>query len=309
MSLEETLAALSNSLPDLPARLQELVTEEKGVDKVAVDLINNVARRRGEAADMLANVQHALAGIKGHADQDEAQIKAGGDAIDHAADQVASDVDTQGGTIETHARSADTAMDELERALIEAGREAQDGEHDLQQGVDHLGKALADGQKDVADAADAVVTEMKALDTAFDEAKSAVTDAAHELETALQRTVEETHRRLQHSLDAFKGLCEEIIEALPRQESHLKEMYNTVENTVRTALETDLKDKAMSSASHLEKALGESLNVLDQAEGESRTHRETIEQRVAELREAQQPLPAAVAKLKEACHTAGLSWN
>jgi len=308
-SLQETLAALSTSLPELPAKLQELVTEEKGVDRAAVDLVNNVARKRGEAAEMLTNLQHALSDIKTHAHQDEAQLKAGGDAIDHAADQVASDIDTQGHAIEERARTADTAMDALAQALVEAGHEAQQGEHDLQHGVDRLGQVLVDGQRELSHAADTVVAAMKELDTALDETKSAVTEGADDLVTALHQCLEHTHERLLRTVSSLHALCGHIATVVPQQEEHLLKTVDHVENTVRTALDHDLKERATEAASQIGHALDELAQVLGQAETESRTHKEVLEQHVTELHQVMQPLPSAVVKLKEAVQTAGLSWN
>ena len=308
-SLQETLAALSTSLPELPEKLKDLVTEEKGVDKAAVDLINTVARRRGEAAEMLANLQHALSDIKTHADQDEAQLRAGGDAIDHAADQVASDVDTQGHEIETQVRTTDTAMDALAQALVEAGHEAQQGEHELQQGVERLGQVLADGQKEVSHAADTVVAEMKEVDTALDEARSAVTDGAETLANALHQCVDHVHERLQHTLSAFNALCSHLAGVVPQQEEHLLRLVDHIEGTARTALDHDLKEPATAAASQLASTLDELAQALGQAETESRAYKEALEARVGELHQAIQPLPPAVVKLKEAIQTVGLSWT
>lgn len=307
-SLQETLAALSTTLPELPHKLQELVTEETGVDKAAVDLINNVARKRGEAAELLTNLQHALNDIKSHAHQDETQLKAGGDAIDHAADQVASDIDAQGHTIAEHVQTADTAMDTLARALVDAGHEAQQAEHDVQHGVERLGQVLVDGQKELSHAADTVVAEMKELDTALEEAKTAVSESADTLVTALHQCVEHTHARLQHTLTAFQTLCSQIVEVVPEQERALLEMVDHVETTVRTALDHDIKERATESASQLAHTLDGLTGVLHQAETESRTYKEALGERVHELHQAMQPLPPAVVKLKEAVQTAGLSW-
>jgi uncharacterized phage infection (PIP) family protein YhgE len=308
-SLQETLPALSSSLPELPGKLEQLVTDAKEVDQAAADILVSVGRKRGELAEHLTHLQQALHEVTAEAHENDAQVKAGGDAIEAASDQLVSGLATQADAVEAHAKETETAMGTLDHALVEAGQEAHDGGQQIAHGTERLGQVLGEGQKNVSEAVEMLANEMRELDSAFDEAKTAITEGTDTLVNTLQQFVHQTRARADQTAHAFEAVCNALTHVVQDEEKRAVDFAKQATEEVRNTLEKELKQQATDAATQIEAALANLGHTLGQAETDTRAQKDALEQRVNELRQTSEPLPAAVAKVHEAVQNAGLSWS
>jgi ABC-type transporter Mla subunit MlaD len=308
-SLQESLAALSGALPELPAKLEQLVTDAKDVDQATADILAAVGKRRAELAEHLGQIQQAVHEVASEATEGQTQVKAGGDAIEAASDQVVSGVSEQADAVETRAKEGEAALGTLEQALAEAGQEAQDGSQQISQGIQRLDQVLSEGHKNVTEAVETLSNELRELDNAFDEAKTAVTEGADSLAGTLHQFAQQVKARADQAALVFDALCDALTQVVHDEEKHVTELVKETTDEVRAVLEKELKQQAGEAATQISAALDGLARTLGQAESDTRAQKDTLEQRVNDLRSVAEPLPAAVTKVQGAVQEAGLSWS
>jgi hypothetical protein len=298
-TLKETLRALSETLPTLPARVEALIADGESVRVAAEEAARELRERRAEADQVMARVEAALSELRDGSAARGALMEQGLEALTPALNTSLAAVPMVGPLVAqataidlatlkqapTHLRAA---QDEAERALAS-----------VQEGINAGEGALSAALEEVAQAEESFRLRLEA-------AQTGLTERVESLVQAMETRQVEALQRMETAGEVFAGL-----------EADFQERLTAVNERIVQARMSQLldatRDRAAELQQQVEAALSEITDTLKELSlGVRRTRddsaqgREAILPLFAELQRRLEPLKRAVQSVKEAAEEVGV---
>jgi chromosome segregation ATPase len=183
-TLDATLGALSEMLPEVPGRLGGLLEEAAGLERDAEALSEAVHRATQEAGDWRARVERGLSAVREAAEHHGEDLKVRQEQLDQDLDSLG-DLQSGSDAVAAAARLAEEGLDRL-RARLESGTSALDAAEAelaasfqaLQQDLESGGENVRQGARAVAAGAEALGEELESAKAFLAERLTTLADAA-----------------------------------------------------------------------------------------------------------------------------------
>lgn len=309
MSLQETLSALTATLPEGPTQVAALLDAAAEVEQAAEALLADAEAKRSAATSSFEEARRALAQLADVADQQETRVEEAVAALEGGAAERLGELSDAADALGDVGDDASAALDALQGELVSAGSEARaESDQALAQAAAVVTRIEA-GREVLATAAEEMVSEARELAAAVESARTGI---AQSVDALRQRLAELTGRAVDRlgetrevlrqfqsvdraSLDAHGGAWADAVQALSSE------------------TEDRLRDDVRMPVAGAVEAVGEALAALasdlETARDASSELREQVGTLLDGLGRAMEPLPAAIDAVKAAAEIVGLSWS
>lgn len=308
-SLNENLAALTASLPDVPAELQGLKDQAERVERGVVDLVNELAEREAQAGARLDELEQALTALQhgsaGERSQLESELQAFGDRLDGSLEELRHDQVDLSQALE----AAGAALVGLKDELGQAATSSQDAGHEAVQALGGLSEAGRSAEAGLRAAFEVAEDEVRGLGAAVEESVQGVEQALGALGQRLQALADRGRQRIAQTALHLNELQSAHEAEVPQQRARLNEAQREICEEMRERIERELKARLSESTRALLAALSEMAASGQAAAAACQGDREGLGADLEALREATRPLPAAIGAVRQAAEQVGLSWG
>lgn len=301
MSTEaEDLAELSEALPHLPDEINALGKAAHGLQEVAHHLHDRVAEARQEVSILLIHARQSVPGFTAVVQSLESGLENALHGADQAWTEARGLLEEGEQALATASTHADDARATLSEVLSETKERIEDALEGGDAAIDRVESVARDGAERVRAAAESVSAAAGRFRELVEKAKSEVVDAA---EALLERftlfkdaAIFDSNTLIEHVLerkDDYVDHLEEVVQELPGQTSPLVGAFGTRVN--------DEMAEAVVGAGTLFRIEVEGLGGNAEAHrGALAETREALDQAVAEVEAAAEPLPLAMQEIRGA---------
>jgi chromosome segregation ATPase len=298
-SLKETLRALAETLPSVPARLTGLVAEGQALRGAAEEAARELREHRQQAEDALARVDTALGELRDGAAAREALFEQGLGALPPALTSSLAAVPLVGPLV-AQATSVDfTTLKQAPTVLRATQDEAERALASVQEGITAGEGTLSATLEEVGRAEEACRVHLEA-------AQAGLTERVHGLVQAMESRQGETLERL--------GVASEVLASL---EADFHERLTAVNERIIQARTSELLDETRDRAAELQQQIESALaqvtdtlkdlsQELRHAQDDAAHGRDVLAPLFSELQRRLEPLRRAVQSVKEAAEEVGL---
>jgi chromosome segregation ATPase len=306
MELKETLAALSQDLPEVPVQMRSVVEEAQALELATEALVTDVQTRQGEATTSLDGLQDALRGLRDAAGTDQKALETAIEELERDLDAL-KEVETSQQDLATEVESLGQAMGRLETQLTDGVSAAQTTEHEVETAVDELQQQLRSGREGLASAAQAVSQASDALQSGLATLASRVDQAFAALGAASQQAQSTAEAALARVVDSTLAEAERKVEAaLTDYPGDLITGLEPIADEWRQRLEQEVRGRLDVALAKINGILAALTQQASQSAADCASTRQTLEQGFASVQEQIDPLSRAIGQVTSAARSAGI---
>jgi chromosome segregation ATPase len=307
-SLKETLAALTQSLPDLPEHLRGLLADVDALEASGQTLRDEAGEARNEADQQLEPLIQSLVELREEAaaqvqglDRELGELEAAVaelEELEAAQQGVGEAVDAVG-----------TSMDQLKGEVGEGAAAIEAARQGFTIVLDRIEERTRSAAQELQAAASAAEAAGDAAQGAIDAARSEVASQVAAMAAASAAAQVALQSVLQEAVGSLPGLASELRSSLDTMRGDLQAALDDLKDQWRQRLEDELAPGIDTAVEGVKTALATLDEHAADSAGKWSDGREAAETPLEAVQEQLPSLDTGVASVKEAADQVGLAWT
>jgi chromosome segregation ATPase len=307
-SLHETLAVLSEQVPEIVPEVAKLLEEGERLEKAVQELLQEFEEKRAAADSLAGRARAALAELKEVGLQQTQQLDAAMASLESAVDRFAQGLLSAEEGLAAEVQAAGGALETLSGQLTAGGttvREAHDGGEGA---VGELGGVMETSLGELRGAFDTASEQAAALGQAVTDAQALVEGELQDLREKMTGLLASANTAVGEMLGGIRARQASHEGTLQGAAGDLATGKDTLLGDLRERLTQEVQTRVGTAIENASLALD---GLADEARGANETvaaARRELEAGLESVEEAKSPLPGAVQQVRVAADGVGLNW-
>ena len=307
-SLHETLAVLSEQVPEIVPEVAKLLEEGERLEKAVQELLQEFEEKRAAADGLAGRARAALAELKEVGLQQTQQLDAAMASLESSVDRFAQGLLSAEEGLAAEVQAAGGALEVLSGQLTAGGttvREAHDGGEGA---VGELGGVMETGLGELRGAFDTASEQAAALGQAVTDAQALVEGELQDLREKMTGLLASANTAVGEMLGGIRARQASHEGTLQGAAGDLATGKDTLLGDLRERLTQEVQTRVGTAIENASLALD---GLADEARGAIETvagARRELEAGLEGVDEVKSPLPGAVQQVRVAADGVGLNW-